>query len=121
MKASLLNRVLLAGAAIALIPAASAQEDVERRAERLAKQAEDVQREAGALANEVGEANDEARAANAERGVGSDARDNVATAKDDDGDEGQWGLLGLLGLAGLLGLRRREPDNKIEGARETRL
>ncbi|HEX8302062.1 WGxxGxxG family protein [Sphingomonas sp.] len=118
MKASLLNRVLLAGAAITLIPAVSAQEDVKERAEKLAEQAQDVQREAGALANEVSEEREEARVDAADR---TGANVNKAADRDDDGDEGKWGLLGLLGLAGLLGLRRREPDQKTEVRRDTHL
>lgn len=119
MKASLLTSVLLASAVATLTPTASAQEDVQKRAEKLAERAEDVRREAGALANEVVESRDEARAEGTAR---RDVVNNNARADHDDGDEGKWGWLGLLGLAGLLGLRRRDHNaHKVDARTDTRL
>ena len=110
MKAFRIRHALIATAALALAPAAYAQnEDVAEKANEIAEKANEAAQEAGALANEVATT----QAAEEGREDGEVDRDGNGTeranaARDDD-DGFDWGLLGLLGLAGLLGLKR---DNR---------
>lgn len=118
-------RAGMAAAALAMSPAAFAQENTANTVNAVDPA---LNTTADPLANDTVSVNVTDPLANDPLAV-PPATDPLATDPllnevdaDDDDDDGRfpWGLLGLLGLAGLLGTKRRDDDVRVDTTRDTR-